>query len=634
MGIGNGTVPATVQATILNLNETNSRPNSYLSQLQTRQPTTKHCTDLSYTIHSTPGNLVFLVSLHDIPFSEALYNIKIFQDPPSLHHYDILGLKYEVPLLISITLKDCPGGFQLSPDTLSCICHIKLTVNSIGCNINDQTVQRKVSYWISTADQNDSDIIVHEHCPYDFCKPDEMNIRLDYPDEQCSHQRSGVLCGQCQSNLSMVLGSTRCMECSHYWLLVIIPVSILAGLVLVVILTVLNLTVAVGTINGLILYANVVQTNKAVLLPSLIPTINNLSQFTKIFIAWLNLDLGIELCFYNGFDSYAKALFQLAFPLYIWTIMILIIISSHYSTRIAKITGRNAVQVLATLFLLSYSKILRGIITALSVTSLNETKLVWLQDGNVDYLKGKHIFLFILALFLLIVLSAPYTSILIFSQCLQRWSNYKVISWLWKVKPLFDAYTGPFKDKHRYWVGLLLLVRIVLYAVYSTNVGGDPSVNIVATCITMACLLAYLVLIGGVYKSCYLTLLECSYFLNILILMTVALYLISTGDDQDISTSVSVMIVFLTTSGTIVYHIFIRIRECRLVKNCFHRRNQNLRRDELERERQGELSEATNKEKTAVTSQVLYFDRSLDEDLLHDYRPIPLLVDHDRIEDH
>ena len=82
----------------------------------------------------------------------------------------------------------------------------------------------------------------------------------------------------------MVLGTTRCIECSHIWILLILPLSILAGVILVVILTSLNLIVAIGTINGLIFYANVVQTNKAVLFPSPTENIADLSQFSKIFI--------------------------------------------------------------------------------------------------------------------------------------------------------------------------------------------------------------------------------------------------------------------------------------------------------------------------------------------------------------
>ena len=48
-------------------------------------------------------------------------------------------------------------------------------------------------------------------------------------------------------------------------------------------------------------YANIVLVNRAQLFPS--GETNILTEF----IAWVNLDLGIEMCFYDGVDAYYKA---------------------------------------------------------------------------------------------------------------------------------------------------------------------------------------------------------------------------------------------------------------------------------------------------------------------------------------
>ena len=55
-------------------------------------------------------------------------------------------------------------------------------------------------------------------------------------------------CEQCQHGLSAVFGSLWYMECSNVYLLIIIPLSI-AGIGLVLVLFILNLTVINGTIN-------------------------------------------------------------------------------------------------------------------------------------------------------------------------------------------------------------------------------------------------------------------------------------------------------------------------------------------------------------------------------------------------
>ena len=103
----------------------------------------------------------------------------------------------------------------------------------------------------------------------------------------------------------------------------------------------------------------------------------------------------------------------LATQLYIWLITLAMIVSSHYSSTAAKVVGRNAPKVLATLFLLSYSKLINTLIAALSFTLLqypNKQQAVWMYDGNVQYLTGKLIPLFLAAVFILILFFIPYTN--------------------------------------------------------------------------------------------------------------------------------------------------------------------------------------------------------------------------------
>ena len=112
----------------------------------------------------------------------------------------------------------------------------------------------------------------------------------------------------------------------------------------------------------------------------------------SVFIAWLNLDFGIETCFYNGLDVYSKTWLQFVFPVYIWLLIGLVILFSHYSRRFTNLLGSDPVSVLATLILLSYTKILRTLIAVIYVTYLEYptyNRWVWLYDANIDYLSGK-----------------------------------------------------------------------------------------------------------------------------------------------------------------------------------------------------------------------------------------------------
>ena len=126
----------------------------------------------------------------------------------------------------------------------------------------------------------------------------------------------------------------------------------------------------------------------------------NINSLLSVFIAWLNLDFGIETCFYNGMDAYSKTWLQFVFPVYIWVLVGLVILISHFSRRFAKLLGNNPVSVLATLILLSYTKILHTLIAAIHITYLEYptyNRSVWLYDANIDYLVGKCIPLFLVA---------------------------------------------------------------------------------------------------------------------------------------------------------------------------------------------------------------------------------------------
>ena len=225
-------------------------------------------------------------------------------------------------------------------------------------------------------------VAASKYCPLGYCSKRESNVMLSKPDSQCNYNRSGILCGGCQPGLSLALGSAQCLPCSNKYLALLIPFT-LAGPILVGVIKLLDLTISQGTMNGLIFYANIVKANEYISLPQ------GQTNPLTLFIAWLNLDLGVETCFFNGLSAYSKTWLQFVFPLYLWSIAGLIIILAKYSDRVASVMGNNSVPVPATLFLLSYAKIFLTIITALSYTVVYTSHghmVVWTADGNVDYL--------------------------------------------------------------------------------------------------------------------------------------------------------------------------------------------------------------------------------------------------------
>ena len=409
-------------------------------------------------------------------------------------------------------------------------------------------------------------------------KPQTKIISLSRPDEQCANNRSGVLCGGCQRNYSSGLGGSKCLQCttSKYtfaWLTVLFAV---AGVALVALLLLCNMTISAGTLNGLIFYANVVSISGLTSLQNC-----SVSPLLSVFIAWVNLDLGIHTCFYSGMDTYYKTWLQFVFPLYVWLLVGAILITSYYSSTAMKIFGRNNIAILATMFILSYTKILKTIFTVFTFTEVlvgsadNVTDQltphkVWTHDGNVDYLNWKHTLLFVVALLFLLLLFLPYTLTLLFGQCLRSMSTRRGLRWIHSMAFLsvLNAYHAPYNKKHCYWTGFMLLVRCILLlesTIYHRN--HALLTNMYSLTLVTTGILTIKTFSANIYKNIYISTLELGYLLNLVILSMTLHYLKGKGSSDDAlckSITVSIAISMVMFTGILMYHAFLQLKKTRI----------------------------------------------------------------------
>ena len=167
----------------------------------------------------------------------------------------------DTPEMFYVQIKPCPKGFTLQEHKRSCNCDPLLNNIIRSCNLDDQTVFRPAKSWISADTVNGSHTYhVSQLCPFDYCLLQSSHLDLDTPDMQCQFSRSGLLCGHCQQGLSTVFGSSQCKHCSNISVLIVLPIAI-AGMVLVTMLFLFNITVTNGSINSFIFYVNMISIN-------------------------------------------------------------------------------------------------------------------------------------------------------------------------------------------------------------------------------------------------------------------------------------------------------------------------------------------------------------------------------------
>ena len=464
--------------------------------------------------------------------------------------------------LLNISFSDCPLGFQSLNLNKSCDCEekVKNLTTTVTCDAKTKMITRQGDIWIGNI--SDHCVVVYTPCPFDYCNTAQVSFSPTDPDPQCALNRTGILCGRCQDGLSLALGSNNCIQCPGFsYLALIIPFAA-AGFGLVALLMVLNLTVSIGTINGLIFYASIVKVSEStgIFFPN--GPIPVLSQF----IAWLNLDLGIETCFYHGMTAYAKVWLQFVFPLYIWFIIATIIVLCRYSTWLSNKIGGNVVQVLATLILLSFTKIFRTFTPALSWINLslmnNSITTKWYVDGNVDYFSPEH-YILMAAAVLFLLLAVPYTFVLLFDAVIEKYLTrigFFRKQWI-KFKPFVDAYHGPYKDNCRFWTGLLLLVRMS-FTLASLHLDTFGTLIFITASTTV--LFSLMVTFEGIYQKKYLNILECLSYLNLGLLSALAAVYQDDVNNEQVVTIISASIALVMFIGILFFHLFLRIcRFCR-----------------------------------------------------------------------
>ena len=525
VGQNNGVVPSSVRTSL--------DDDIHISVAQRIQDIGKECTPISYRLSSSK-KATSLILFPDGPCRDARISRR----------------------LVIVNFLPCPDGFTL--DGSECVCEERLQKYTNSCNVDDNSIMRASNtFWMGSVFENKifKGLILHSGCPFDYCKDTPVSVAVDNLDNQCNHNHSGILCGSCIKGYSVTFGTLHCQPCSNVYLALILPFAI-AGIILVAVLLLLNVSVASGTINGLIFYANVVQVNRSIFFPS------GDTNILTVFIAWLNLDLGIETCFFDGMNTYIYTWLQFVFPLYVWFLIFMIITVSRFSDKIARSLGKNPVTALATLLHLSYSKILRTIIVTLSFTILeypnNTHQTVWLYDGNVAYFQSaSHIVLGTVAIVVLLLLFLPYTLLLLVGHWLQAYSDRWIFSWLNKIKPLTDAYHAPYKKETRYWTGLLLLVRCALFLTFAFNTLGNASGNLLSIVSVIAGLAALAWLRNRIYENIFNDFLEAAFLLNLCILAAATYHVKEIEGNQAALTYTSVGVAFVFFACIMLYHTYL-----------------------------------------------------------------------------
>ena len=559
-----GTTTGNVYTSFLHQNPTSV----FGSSLQQHQiiTTNSECSVLNFSVYSNESSEILFLTTHEtLSLAGDYYNkyIHCKKVSDNCDDTDIIYRKLRTtPLFIDINLLPCPPEFSLSGYPPKCQCRPLLTTNGVNCRIyhlNGCYNWSSTNIWMQAVDddKNETILLFSTRCPFSYCNPSKKCINLYSSGDQCAFNRAGILCGGCAKNYSLAIGSSHCIYCPNNNNLALLIFFAAAGVLLVLIIAALNLTVTQGMINSLVFYANIVWAYQNILFPS---DFGRELIVHKTFIAWLNLDFGIETCFFSGMNAYTKTWLQLLFPFYTAGIFFLAL---RFSLKLSTLLGSRSVPTLATLLFLSYSKLLRTIITCFQlVTYYNynasiingSINIVWAIDGNYSFGRYPHIFLLLAAIACFVLLWIPYTLLLLSMQWLRSVDHYEPLKFIARYKPIYDAYFAPLKEKHHYWFGVLLVVQGLLLLVSSLTLLILPEISILLLLVASIFLHCYVNSIQP-YKKMSVALLESSFMINFIILAVGYLYFRDNNKGRAILLSLSITAALIEFGGIVIWNL-------------------------------------------------------------------------------
>ena len=414
--------------------------------------------------------------------------------PGSAHHLSLEALVSADSILIRnliINVSNCSSGLVYKQS--SCVCNVFLMQHKFTCTMttNTTTYRTELShYWIGI---NGRHLLLSPNCPASYCDSDvllnglQLTLDENTQNKQCTNDRHGLLCSECPSGYSSVFGSFKCKRCSSVWLLQL-PLYALGGVFIVALLFLFNLTLLQGTIMGVVLYTNIMGFMQGFLQEH---------SWGPLFflLSVLNLQSGAGLCFYDGMDQFAKALLQFAFPFYLFTLLIVIIIVTHKCGyrmfRKARFIARRAVPVLATIMVLTYTSLVSAVIVPLRYTTLYDAdtaqgETVWLYQPSLPFFGGQHLVIGILSIAVTVLYLIPFTFTMLFGDLMRRYFHK-----LW-FSHFMDVLHGGFRWPLGFWIGLRLLLRVILVVI---NISTNPNTHAFCTLVTAGTLLVVQLLV-------------------------------------------------------------------------------------------------------------------------------------------
>ena len=375
-----------------------------------------------------------------------------------------------IDLKVNVELVPCQLGYTYNRFTQQCQCYAVDNIVSCG---SDTTIRK--NYWFGMiGDQATVSLCPYKYCNFSRTEVNDGNFLLSsFDDDQCEQHRTGQACGSCDSGYTLSFDFDDCVnddDCSPgITILIIICVILYWIIIMVIILMIMYFKIDFGYLYGIIYYYSVVD----ILLGQVINYSNGLDVINKIITSIVRLSPGFVgfLCFVKGMSGIDQYVLRFIHPTGIIMMLILLSMCARWSRKIAKYISRGIIPAICLILTLTYTSIADTSLQLLRPLRFTDVDKVYtFLSPEFEYLTGRHIFYFIVAILFELVVVVSLPLLLLLEPFINRWINFSNLKTFClksqiSLKPILDQFQGCYKDNRRWFAAVYLICRQLLLVI-------------------------------------------------------------------------------------------------------------------------------------------------------------------------
>ena len=434
-----------------------------------------------------------------------------------------------IDLMLNIELLPCQLGYAYNSVTKRCHCY---TVNNIVSCGTTTTIRK--DYWFGMiGEQATVSICPNKYCNFSRTEANSGSFLLQsFHDDQCGCHRAGQACGSCDSGYTLSFDFDDCVndnECSPgITILIIICVILYWIIIMMIILIIMYFKINIGYLYGIIYYYSVVD----ILLGQILNYSDGLDILDKMITSIIRLSPGFVgfLCFIKGMSGIDQYVLRFVHPTGIIVILTLLGVLARYSRQVTRYISRGIIPAICVILTLTYTSIADTSLQLLrSLRFAGVDKDYTYLSPEFEYLTGRHIFYFIIALLYILVIVIGLPLLLFLEPFINHWvnfSNMRIMCMRISLKPILDQFQGCYKDNCRWFAAIYLICRQAIIIVLILNNFFDTYVELyLLVIICLVTVLSHSII--QPYNKKYNALNKFDAFILLLLVLVVSLQMIS-----------------------------------------------------------------------------------------------------------